>query len=155
MRRLVAALAFALVATSANAQVDPPLAKELAVNAPGSSDQLLPRYAGSFVLAQTKKDFDELVLPLGKVVGSSYSSDPATKLRYEKMQTVEGRLTRTVYVVPEGRSTLEVVSEIAAPDRTDLILHRLTEEPSRVRMEACGVRSVRRARRQAPESFKE
>ncbi len=113
MRRLVAALAFALIATQfasgANAQVDPQLAKELGANASGSSDQLLPRYAGSFVLAQTRKDFDELMLPLGKVVGASYSSDPATKLRYEKTQTVEGRLTRTVYVVPEGRSTLEVV----------------------------------------------
>ena len=60
-------------------------------------------------LAQTKKDFDELALPLGPATGSSYQTDPDKKLRYTKVQTVEGRLTRTVYVIPEGRSTLEVV----------------------------------------------
>ncbi len=109
MRRILLAALFALFATAAQAQIDPRYAKELGSNAPTSADQLLPRYAGSFVLAQTKKDFDELTLPLGKVVGSSFSSDPAAKLRYEKTQSVEGRLTRTVYVVPEGRSTLEVV----------------------------------------------
>ena len=49
------------------------------------------------------------VPPLGKVIGSSYQTDPDKKLRYEKVETVEGRLTRTVYVIPEGRSTLEVV----------------------------------------------
>ena len=109
MRRVLLAAALALFAATAQAQVDPRYAKELGSNAPASADQLLPRYAGSFILAQTKKDFDELSLPLGKVVGASYSSEADKKLRYEKTQTVEGRLTRTVYVVPEGRSTLEVV----------------------------------------------
>jgi outer membrane protein OmpA-like peptidoglycan-associated protein len=108
MRRLLAA-ALILFATAAQAQVEPQFAKELGSNAPGSGDQLLPRYAGSFILAQTKKDFDELNLPLGAAVGSSYQTDPDKKLRYSKTQAVEGRLTRTVYVIPEGRSTLEVV----------------------------------------------
>ena len=48
-------------------------------------------------------------LPLGPSTGASYSSEPERKLRYSKTQSVEGRLTRTVYVIPEGRSTLEVV----------------------------------------------
>lgn len=109
MRRFLLAAALALIAAAAQAQVDPRYAKELAANAPGSSDFLLPRYAGSFILAQTRKDFDELVLPVGPTVGASYASDPKTTLRYSKTQTVEGRLTRTVYVIPEGRSTLEVV----------------------------------------------
>jgi len=109
MRRLLLAAAFCLSALSAQAQVDARFTKELTSNAPGSSDLLLPRYAGSFILAQTRKDFDELILPLGKVIGSSYQTDPDKKLRYEKGETVEGRLTRTVYVIPEGRSTLEVV----------------------------------------------
>ena len=109
MRRLLLAAAFALFASTAAAQVDPRFAKVLDSNAPGSGDQLLPRYAGSFILAQTRKDFDELALPMGKAVGASYSSEPDKKLRYDKVQSVEGRLTRTVYVVPEGRSTLEVV----------------------------------------------
>lgn len=109
MRRLLLATAFLLIAAAAQAQVDPRYAKELAANAPASGDQLVPRYAGSFILAQTKKDFDEIILPLGKAIGASYSSEPDKKLRYEKVTTVEGRLTRTVYVIPEGRSVLEVV----------------------------------------------
>ncbi len=108
MRRLLAAACF-LFASPAFAQVEPQFAKELAANAPGAGDQLLPRYAGSFILAQTKKDFDELSLPLGPATGASYANEPDKKLRYAKAQTVEGRLTRTVYVIPEGRSTLEVV----------------------------------------------
>jgi outer membrane protein OmpA-like peptidoglycan-associated protein len=106
---LIAAVAAALLATTAQAQVDPRFAKELGSNAPGSGDQVVPRYAGSFILAQTRKDFDELTFPLGKVIGASYYSEPDKKLRYEKTQAVEGRLTRTVYVIPEGRSTLEVL----------------------------------------------
>ena len=109
MRRTLLAAALALIATAASAQVDPRYAKELGANAPGSGDQLLPRYAGSFILAQTKKDFDEIILPMGKAVGASYASEPDKKLRYEKVTAVEGRLTRTVYVIPEGRSVLEVV----------------------------------------------
>jgi outer membrane protein OmpA-like peptidoglycan-associated protein len=107
--RLLLIAAVALMASAAQAQVDPQYAKELASNAPGSGDQLLPRYAGSFILAQTRKDFDELALPLGPATGASYASEPDKKLRYTKAQSVEGRLTRTVYVIPEGRSTLEVV----------------------------------------------
>lgn len=106
---LLAAATLFLSSLSAQAQVEPQFTKELTSNAPGSSDLLLPRYAGSFILAQTRKDFDELILPFGKAIGSSYQTDPDKKLRYEKAETVEGRLTRTVYVVPEGRSTLEVV----------------------------------------------
>lgn len=106
---LLAAATLILSSLSAQAQVEPQFTKELTSNAPGSSDLLLPRYAGSFILAQTRKDFDELILPLGKAIGSSYQTDPDKKLRYEKAETVEGRLTRTVYVAPEGRSTLEVV----------------------------------------------
>jgi OOP family OmpA-OmpF porin len=106
---LLAAAALFLSSLSAQAQVDPQFTKELTSNAPGSSDLLLPRYAGSFILAQTKKDFDELILPFGKAIGSSYQTDADKKLRYEKVESVEGRLTRTVYVIPEGRSTLEVI----------------------------------------------
>ena len=58
--RLLLIAAVALLASAAQAQVDPQFTKELTSNAPGSGDQLLPRYAGSFILAQTKKDFDEL-----------------------------------------------------------------------------------------------
>jgi outer membrane protein OmpA-like peptidoglycan-associated protein len=129
--RLLLAAVFALLASAAQAQVDPQFAKELASNAPGSGDQLLPRYAGSFILAQTRKDFDELVLPLGPAVGSTYQTDADKKLRYSKAQTAEGRLTRTVYVIPEGRSTLEVVrnytNELEAKGATTLFQCSKTE----------------------------
>lgn len=69
--RLLLAAAFAFFVSTAHAQVDLKFTKALDSNAPGSGDQLLPRYAGSFIVAQTKKDFDELILPLGKVVGAS------------------------------------------------------------------------------------
>ena len=49
------------------------------------------------------------MLPLGKTIGAGYASEPDKKLRFEKVTTVEGRLTRTLYVIPEGRSVLEVV----------------------------------------------
>jgi OmpA-OmpF porin, OOP family len=68
MRRALLAAALTLLATTAQAQVEPRFAKELGSNAPGSGDQVVPRYAGSFILAQTRKDFDELGLPLGKAV---------------------------------------------------------------------------------------
>ena len=113
MRQALLAAAAALLAATApstgRAKVEPRFAKELGSNAPGSGDQVVPRYAGSFILAQTRKDFDEIALPLGKAIGASYYSEPDKKLRYEKTQVVEGRLTRTIYVIPEGRSTLEVL----------------------------------------------
>jgi outer membrane protein OmpA-like peptidoglycan-associated protein len=100
----------ALWSDPAAARPDPRWLKELDINAPGSSDHVVPRYAGSTILVQTRKDFDELPLPMGPAVGKGYArNDPANKLRYERVQGVEGRVTRTVYVVPEGRSTLEVV----------------------------------------------
>lgn len=54
MKRLVVAAALCFAAVTAQAQVDPRFTKELTSNAPGSGDVLLPRYAGSFILAQTK-----------------------------------------------------------------------------------------------------
>jgi len=52
-------------------------------------------------------------------------------------------------------SILEIVPELAAPDRTDLNVHRLTEEPSRVRMEACGVCVFRWSWRQGARASEE
>jgi OmpA-OmpF porin, OOP family len=55
MRRALLAAAIALLTTTAPlaayAQVEPRFAKELGSNAPGSGDQVVPRYAGSFILA--------------------------------------------------------------------------------------------------------
>jgi len=109
MQSVAVGFAFVALGAAVGAQVDPRFAKELVVDSPGSKDLLIPRYASSFVLAQVTKDFDELSLPLGKATGTSFSSDAGKKLRYENSRAIEGRVIRTIYIVPEGRSTLEVV----------------------------------------------
>jgi OmpA-OmpF porin, OOP family len=65
----------------------------------GSKDHpLITRYPGSFITNYLAKDFDEFTLPLSKSVD----------LKFAKSQHLEGKLTRIVYVAPQGRSVLEV-----------------------------------------------
>jgi len=70
-----------------------------AADAQGSRDHpLISRYPGSQIEEYAQKAFDEFQLPLSKV------SDG----KYEKTQSVEGKVTAIYYTVPEGRSALEV-----------------------------------------------
>jgi OOP family OmpA-OmpF porin len=65
----------------------------------GSKDHpLISRYPGSVITQYLAKEFDEFTLPLGKL----------TDDKFTKSQHLEGKLTRIVYVAPEGRSVLEV-----------------------------------------------
>ena len=65
----------------------------------GSQDHpLISRYPGSIIKNYLTKEFDELTLPLGKVV----------EQKFAKSQHLEGKVTRIVYAVPQGRSLLEV-----------------------------------------------
>ena len=65
----------------------------------GSKDHpLISRYPGSVITHYLTKEFDEFTLPLGKVVDQKFT----------KSQHLEGKITRSVYVAPEGRSVLEV-----------------------------------------------
>src|SRR5208337_133710 len=65
----------------------------------GSRDHpLISRYPGSFIGAYFQKEFDEFTLPLGKL----------GKETFTKSQHLEGKVTRIVYVAPQGRSVLEV-----------------------------------------------
>jgi OmpA-OmpF porin, OOP family len=85
---------------------DPKIDFELRKDAPGSQDHpLTGRYADSVILAQKHKDYDEYSLALGRTVGRSYQNN----LHFDKTQALEGTVTRTVYLVPSGRSTLEVL----------------------------------------------
>lgn len=109
MARILTALAasLALLATSpaAFAEPDPSYVKEAEKDAPKSADSpLTGRYEGSFILGQTVKAFDELSLPSGAAVGETYDN----KKKYSSLQTAEGKVTRTLYVTPVGRSSLEV-----------------------------------------------
>jgi OmpA-OmpF porin, OOP family len=79
---------------------------------PGSKDSpLLQRYHGSFIVAYEYKAFDEFVLPLSKIEQIPGRKDRLTNYVYEpkKKLAVEGPYTRLVYLIPEGRSPLEVL----------------------------------------------
>ena len=72
----------------------------------------LGRYAGSLIVDYKAKAFDELVLPVSTLepVGDD-QVDRNNNRRYAGKQqlALEGRLSRVVYVLPAGRSPLEVL----------------------------------------------
>ncbi len=75
-----------------------------AADLPGSKDHpLVKRYEGSTILRYTSKAFDEYRLPVGPVEGKG------NKAHFPKVLTLEGRVTRITYLVPVGRSALEVI----------------------------------------------
>ena len=81
------------------AETLPKILKAMSEDAPDATDhKFTGRYEGSFIVGQTVKAFDELTLPDGAAVGKKFSSTI----------TVSGRVTRTMYLTPEGRSSLEV-----------------------------------------------
>ena len=66
----------------------------------GSKDHpMISRYPGSVIIAYVTHEYDEFLLPLGKV-----EDDQPTK-----SQHLEGKVTRITYQGPNGRSTLEVM----------------------------------------------
>jgi outer membrane protein OmpA-like peptidoglycan-associated protein len=65
----------------------------------GSKDYpMISRYPGSVIRDYLQKEFDEFTLPLGKFVNGKFA----------KSQHLEGKVTRIVYAVPQGRTVLEV-----------------------------------------------
>ena len=82
-------------------------------DARGSRDHpLIPRYAGSYIIGYEAREYDELTLPLGRSVPVD---DPKVfAFRLSKSQRIEGKLTRILYVAPEGRSSLEIVRNYEA-----------------------------------------
>lgn len=99
-----AAAAFLVViAVSATLQAQP--STVLAKDAPGATDHpLTGRYSGAVILSQTTKAFDELTLPSGAAQAQKF----ATTVQ------AQGKVTRTIYIAPQGRSSLEVASNYAA-----------------------------------------
>jgi OmpA-OmpF porin, OOP family len=80
----------------------------------GAKDHpLLSRFAGSKLVGFAVKEFDEVDLPAGKKVDG--------KKAFEKMQKLEGKLTRIIYTYPAERSSLEVMRNYqAALQKADL-----------------------------------
>ncbi len=77
----------------------------------GSKDHpLLKRYAGSYIVAQQQKSYDEFTFPLSTLKRQNDSSTGyQTVYSFAESKTVEGPYTRLVYVLPAERSPLEVV----------------------------------------------
>jgi outer membrane protein OmpA-like peptidoglycan-associated protein len=131
MFRLIAAATFAAVllplpSYAVDAQVLAFFNKDL----PGASDSpLTGRYAGSFILARTQKAFDEIKLPSGPAQGATYSDDK----KFSSVITAQGTVTRSIYIAPEGRSSLEVTSNFA-----DALAAKGFEPVFRCSGDACG-----------------
>lgn len=71
----------------------------------GSKDHsLISRYADSEIIGYETREYDALILPLGRTSADQRTGAPG----FAKSRTVEGKFTRILYVAPEGRATLEV-----------------------------------------------
>src|SRR5687767_9179376 len=89
-------------------------ATEPTADVAGSKDlPWLKRYDGSFIVSYDQRAYDEYVVPLGPLVRTD---DPnaidANNNRISEFKdklALEGARTRIVYLVPAGRSPLEVV----------------------------------------------
>lgn len=105
-------IALALVASlamiaNASAQFSPELQAVMSKDMRGAADSpLTGRYQGSALLAQTTKAFDELVLPSGPTSGKPYANDK----KFSATLTAQGKVTRSIYMSPSGRSSLEVAA---------------------------------------------
>ncbi len=78
----------------------------------GTQDSpLLKRYEGSLIVAYEKKSFAEFSLPLSKLQAVPGRKDGHNNRYHEpkSKKVLEGAYTRLVYLVPEGRSPLEVM----------------------------------------------
>ncbi len=78
----------------------------------GAQDSpLVGRFAGSFIVSYTHKDFDELALPLSalEVVEGKTDNHNNNVFAPKQVKQVEGQRTRLVYVAPAGASPLEAL----------------------------------------------
>ncbi len=109
MKRFASALIGLLFATTALADATVPKA-----DMAGAKDSpLIGRFAGSFIVSQDNRDFDELRLPLGplKAIADKAKRDTHNNVVYEPAQSkvLEGRRSHIVYVLPENVSPLQAV----------------------------------------------
>ncbi len=70
----------------------------------GKDHPLLTRFAGSKLVGYDVKAFDEISLPASKQI-----TDSKSKEVFEKIETIEGEITRIGYNFPKDRSALEVM----------------------------------------------
>lgn len=130
MRLASLVTAMCLVAASGVAAETAVPAKDVA----GSDLPWLKRYAGSLILDFSQSAFDEVDLVAGPLQPREGRDASNNVLRVpERVVTLQGRRTRWVYLMPEGRSPLEVTAgygeELAA---------RNAETLFQCRDQACG-----------------
>ncbi|MFG1423498.1 DUF4892 domain-containing protein [Roseixanthobacter liquoris] len=107
MLALLSALAAAVPVASGPASAQVTYETILQKDVAGAADNpLTGRYKDSVLLAQTAKAFDELTLPSGPAEGSTYSDSK----KFKAVVTAQGKVTRSIYVAPAGRSSLEVLT---------------------------------------------
>ena len=109
MRLLIFALALVLGAGLAHADATIPTKDE-----DGSRDHpLLKRYEGSLIVNDETKAYDELTVPLStlKLTEDEEDRDAYNNrvVKADNTLQLEGAYTRLIYIVPEGRSPLEVM----------------------------------------------
>jgi len=79
----------------------------------GAKDSpMLQRYQGSFIISYEQKAYDELNLPLSpleQVEPRQLDRKNNKVFKAKQAKELEGRYTRWVYLVPPGRSSLEVL----------------------------------------------
>jgi OOP family OmpA-OmpF porin len=105
-----AVLAGALMFTGAALaqRISPEMEALLTRDVRGAADSpLTGRYEGSVLFAQTTKAFDEITLASGPAQGKTFRPD---EQKFAATVTAQGKVTRTVYVAPQGRSSLEVMA---------------------------------------------
>ncbi len=109
-------LPFAALVSSSVGAPSPQQIALLSQNLPGSADHpLVGRYKDSVILAQTQKAFDELVLPNGPSQGKTYASDK----KFSSAIAAQGRVSRIIYIAPQGRSSLEVMTNFLDSSRAN------------------------------------
>ena len=97
-----------LALTSPMAAQSPQVEALLTRDVKGAADNpLTGRYEGSVLFAQTTKAFDEITLPSGPALGKKFRR---AEQKFAATVTAQGRVTRSVYIAPAGRSSLEVTA---------------------------------------------
>jgi outer membrane protein OmpA-like peptidoglycan-associated protein len=79
---------------------------------PGSKDHpMLRRYEGSLIVGYERQGFAEFTLPLSRLERVTGKTDSHNNVAFEPKQKkpLEGAYTRLVYLIPGGRSPLEVL----------------------------------------------
>lgn len=102
-----AALAAVVSSSAVAQQFSPELQAVMTRDLARASDHpFTGRYGGSILLAQSIKAFDEIRLPSGAATGETFDNNK----KFSSMVTAQGKVTRSIYMTPTGRSSLEVAT---------------------------------------------